>query len=247
MNRLDNFYLGFLPERFCKLKSSRTIAVADIHGCCRTFRRLIYDVVHLKKSDVLFILGDMIDRGPDSKGVIETILELQAGGYNIRPIRGNHEQMLLLSIYLPSNNNLVEWLESGGHKTLKSYGVTHPEELDEHIYFLGSLPIYLITDSHVFVHAGLDFTLDDPLAYAGEDAMFWKRGDDVDETKIGGRVLVSGHTPLPLQKIRRSISTSHIRLDNGCVYGDALPGLEMGNLVALELESGVLHIQDNIG
>ncbi len=66
--------------------TKRTIAIADIHGCCRTFRRLLFDVVRLTKSDTLYLLGDMIDRGPDSKGVIVTILELQADGYDVRPI-----------------------------------------------------------------------------------------------------------------------------------------------------------------
>ena len=229
------------------MANSRSIAIADIHGCCRTFRQLIFEVVRLKKYDSLYLLGDLIDRGPDSKGVIETILELQASGYDVRPIRGNHEQMILTSIYTPYNGSLSEWLDNGGCTTLKSYGVSHPEELNEegHIYFLHDLPFYRITDTHIFDHAGLDYNLDDPLSHQGECAMLTKRGGDVKDAKLGGRILVSGHTPLPLSAISRSLHTSHIRLDNGCVYGDALP--EMGNLVALELESGVLHVQENIG
>ena len=226
--------------------TKRTIAIADIHGCCRTFRRLLFDVVRLTKSDTLYLLGDMIDRGPDSKGVIVTILELQADGYDVRPIRGNHEQMLLLSIYTPTNENMAKWLDSGGYMTLKSYGVSHPEELENHVYFVRDLPIFSVSDTHIFVHAGLNFSLDDPFSHEGEEEMFWKRGGDVDKAKLGGKVLVSGHTPLPLKIINRTLATSHIRLDNGCVFGDALPDLVLGNLVALELESGVLHIQENI-
>lgn len=222
----------------------RTIVIADIHGCCRTFRHLIFEVVRLKKTDSLYLLGDLIDRGSDSKGVIDTILELQKTGYNVRPIRGNHEQMLLTSIYAPYDGSLSEWLDNGGFSTLKSYGVSHPEELGRHVDILYSLPLYLITETHIFVHAGLDFALDDPLSHQGECAMFSKRGGDVNIAKLDGRVLVSGHTPLTISSIRSSLNTSHIRLDNGCVFGDALPG--MGNLVALELESRVLHIQGNI-
>lgn len=223
---------------------SRTFVITDIHGCCRTFRRLLFAVIRLEMEDTLYLLGDYIDRGPDSKGVIETILELNAYGYDVRPIRGNHEQMHLASIYAPTYENLSEWLENGGYTTLKSYGVTHPEELGQHVHVLYSFPLYRITDSHIFVHAGLDFTLDDPLSYQGEHAMFSKRGGDVIEAKLNGRTLVSGHTPLPLYAIRRSLHTSHIRLDNGCVYGDALP--EMGNLVALELGTGELFVQEKI-
>lgn len=224
------------------MKNPRTIVISDIHGCAKTFRHLIFEVVRLKKSDLLYLLGDMIDRGPDSKGVIETILELQASGYDVRPIRGNHEQMLLTYMVEPLYKNLVLWLANGGCNSLESYGVTAPEELGELIHFIKTMPFHRTTDSHIFVHAGLDFTLDDP--FSGEEAMLWKRGGGVNKAKLNGRVLVSGHTPLTLSKIRRSLSTSHIRLDNGCVQGDTLP--ELGNLVALELESSVLHIQDNI-
>lgn len=224
------------------MADSRTIAIADIHGCARTFRRLIFDVVRLKESDSLYLLGDMIDRGPDSKGVIGTILELQASGYDVNILRGNHEQMLLTYIQEPYYTNLARWLANGGDTTLASYGVSQAEDITELIDYLDVLPIYLMTDNHIFVHAGLDFTLDDPLT--GEEAMLWKRGGDFDETKLHGRVLVSGHTPVPLPEIRSSLGTSHIRLDNGCVQGGPLP--EMGNLVALELERGVLHVQENI-
>lgn len=221
---------------------SRLIAIADIHGCSKTFRRLIFEVVQLTKHDSLYLLGDMIDRGPDSKGVIDTILELQVSGYDVNILRGNHEQMLLTYIQEPYYTNLARWLANGGDATLDSYGVSQAEDLTELIDYLDTLPLYRMTDKNIFVHAGLDFTLDDPLV--GEEAMLWKRGGDVDEAKLHGRVLVSGHTPLPLSEIRRSLGTSHIRLDNGCIQGGSLP--EMGNLVALELESGVLHVQGNI-
>lgn len=224
------------------MTDSRSIVVSDIHGCAKTFKRLIVEVVCLKKSDTLYMLGDMIDRGPDSKGVIDTILELQSSGYDVRPIRGNHEQMLLSSINAPLYKDQVLWLANGGCATMESYGVTEPEELGELIKFLEALPLYLTTDSHVFVHAGLDFRLNDP--FSGEVAMLWKRSGGINEAKLNSKVLVTGHTPLTLSKIRSSLSTSHIRLDNGCVQGGAVRGV--GNLVALELKNSVLHVQRNI-
>jgi len=234
--------------RFCNdcdgevMANPRTITIADIHGCNRTFRRLIFEVVRLKKLDSLYLLGDMIDRGLDSKGVIDTIFELQASGYDVRSIRGNHEQLLLTYMRDPRYENLAIWLANGGDATLESYGVDTPEELDEPLSYLNSLPLYRTTDSHIFVHAGMDFKLDDP--FSGEDAILWKRSGKVNESKLNGRVLVSGHTPQSLLQIRRSLGRSHIRLDNGCVQGGPMPRL--GNLVALELESGVLHVQRNI-
>lgn len=66
----------------------REFAIADIHGCCRTFRHLL-EQIGFGKQDTLYLLGDYIDRGPDSRGVIETILELVREGYDIRPHMGN--------------------------------------------------------------------------------------------------------------------------------------------------------------
>ncbi|AJE03572.1 metallophosphoesterase [Geobacter pickeringii] len=228
------------------MPGSRTFVIADIHGCCRTFRRLLFDMLHLKKNDTLYLLGDYIDRGSDSKGVIENIMEMQANGYDTRPIKGNHEHLLLESLRAPPNRGLAEWLDNGGYATLKSYGVTHPLEIPfEHIQFMLSLPLYYVTDTHIFVHAGLDFDLDEPLSQEGENAMLWKRSTEVDESRLAGRILVSGHTPLPLSSIKQRLTGPHIRLDNGCVYGDLLP--EMGSLVALELMSDRLFVQENIG
>jgi serine/threonine protein phosphatase 1 len=107
---------------------------------------------------------------------------------------------------------------------------------------LETLPLYCTTDSHIFVHAGLNFTLADP--FSGKEAMLWKRSGRVNRAKLNGKLLLSGHTPMNLNKIRLSLGSSHVRLDNGCVQGGIVRGI--GNLVALELESGVLHVQRNI-
>ncbi|MBK7956987.1 MAG: serine/threonine protein phosphatase [Bacteroidetes bacterium] len=75
----------------------RTFIIGDIHGCCNTFQRLVLDEICIRKSDKIYCLGDYIDRGPYSKGVIDFILSLRKSGYHIHTLRGNHEQMLLNS------------------------------------------------------------------------------------------------------------------------------------------------------
>jgi len=224
---------------------TRTFVIADIHGCSRTFRRLLFDVIRLERVDTLYLLGDYIDRGPDSKGVIDIIMGLQADGYGVLPIRGNHEQMLLKVIAMPSHENLKEWLDYGGYATLNSYGVDSPDEISlEHTGFILSMPLYRTIETHIFVHAGINCHLENPFASAGEEAMLWSRSKVTDMSKCGGKVLVSGHTALPLTEIEKSIVSPHIRLDNGCVYGEALSGV--GNLVALELNTGELFVQEKI-
>ena len=95
----------------------RIIAISDIHGFNKTFHALL-DKVGLTKDDQLFILGDNIDRGPDSKGILDTIIKLQQDGYGIKCILGNHEEMMLKAHYNPSQSDL--WLLNGGNTTLKS-------------------------------------------------------------------------------------------------------------------------------
>src|SRR5690348_12378540 len=115
------------------MRDGRTLAIGDIHGCARTFRRLL-EKVELDRADTLYLLGDLIDRGPDSKGVIEMILKLLEDGFDIRPIRGNHEELMLLAIRSGVFEDLLDWLENGGGSTLMSYGVDYPSDIPmEHI------------------------------------------------------------------------------------------------------------------
>ena len=94
-------------------------AISDIHGCSETFNALL-EKIGLNKSDELYLLGDYIDRGPDSRGVIDTILRLQEEGYQIHCLRGNHEQMLEDQLHYP--NFHLDWLANGGVRTLESFG-----------------------------------------------------------------------------------------------------------------------------
>jgi len=224
-----------------RVTQKRTVVIADIHGCCRTLHALL-STVRLTADDTLYLLGDYIDRGPGSKCVIETILTLQKEGFDLRPVRGNHEEMFLTAL---TSYSFSLWLGNGGDATLQSYGVRHPREVDhDHIVFIRSLPCYRITDSHVFVHAGLDLSLDDPFSAAGEETMLWARFTTEDTSRLEGRTLVTGHTPVGLETIRSSLGKEHIQLDNGCVLGAVERGnSEKGNLVALVLESGELFVQ----
>jgi serine/threonine protein phosphatase 1 len=220
----------------------RIFAIGDIHGCNQTFIRLLAQL-QPDRDEPVYLLGDYIDRGPDSHGVIETILGLQRDGYDIRPILGNHEALLLHAIDNPDYPALFLWLENGGDETLASYGADAVAAIpDDHISFLRELPVYRQSDQHLFVHGGLDFSRNDPLTTDRHD-MLWRRDTRVDPGKIGGRVLVCGHSIKTQAEIRASVGSPQIWLDNGCVYPSA-PG--EGALAAIELVSGRLYFQDNI-
>lgn len=225
---------------------NRTFVIPDIHGCCRTFRQLLFHKLELQKSDTLYLLGDYIDRGPDSKGVIDTIMDLQSDGYDVQPIKGNHEQMLIDFVESNSDEDLMDWLENGGNTTVRSYDLENGGSIpSEHIDFIKALPACIATESHVFVHAGLDFSRDDPMTETSQGFMLWNRKKQyVDSEKIGGRKVIAGHTPRFLDEIEWSLDTDFIQLDNGCFLGDWIYG--RGNLVALELSSNRLYVQENL-
>jgi len=152
--------------------------------------------------------------------------------------------MLLEAVRSEVFESLLEWLVNGGTETLKSYGVDHPSQIPEkHLQFLESLPLYRVTNEFVFVHAGIDCTLNDPLSNSGRRHMLWDRSGIVDIRKLGGRKVVSGHSTRKLDDIKKSLKSNHIRIDNG-VY---LTGHEgKGGLVCVDLCSKELFVQLNI-
>jgi serine/threonine protein phosphatase 1 len=221
----------------------RTFAITDIHGCAQTFKLLVEKVICLNKSDKLYLLGDYIDRGPDSKGVLDYILMLSENGYQIFALKGNHEEMLLRAY--ESEQFLELWLLNGGVSTLISFNASSINDLPyKYINFLKALPYYYVTDDFILVHAGLNFNRSNPLEDI--ESMLWQRNFEVDLKKTQGRNIIHGHTPVSLIEIQKNIidlKVKHkINLDNGCVYG---LGDFYGNLCALELETLKIYFHPN--
>lgn len=219
---------------------ARRFVIPDIHGCARTFAALVFDVLRIRQTDMLYLLGDYIDRGPRSREVIDLLVSLQHDGFIIHPIRGNHDEMLLRSC--GSLDYFRLWILNGGRTTLESFGVEDPCEIPgPYRHFLAGLPYYLELEDSILVHAGLNFAADDP--FADTQAMLWSRSDEVVPERTGYRKVISGHTPVSRETIRQSISTGRIFLDNGCVYA---PQPDLGTLAALELNTMSLYFQVNI-
>ena len=227
---------------FKSKKIMRKLAIGDIHGCNKTFQALL-NQINLTKDDELTLLGDYIDRGKDSKGVIDTILALQSTGYNVRTLRGNHEQMMLDTLNFNLDiSDMGRWeKKAGGNMTLASFGDT----LESYIPFFESLPLIFVDKDFIFVHAGLNFKKKDPLS--DKSAFLWIRDfyDTIDAKWLKNRLIVHGHTPIPLRFIeedfehltkKRFPRLQALNLDAGCVFG-------MGNLVAADLTNNKLYIQ----
>lgn len=221
-------------------RSPRSFVIGDVHGCAATLRHLVDEQLQVTVGDRIYLLGDLVDRGPDSKGVLDFIFELRERGLSVVSVRGNHEQMLLESSGLHPQLGL--WIANGGFPTLESFQADGAGDIPSRYRdFLDSFPHYILLDDFVIVHAGLNFDCPDP--FSDTDFMLWSRSPFVDPRRIGGRRLICGHTPVTRSQLEASLGSSRIMLDNGCVFTE-LPG--MGHLAALELGSLTLHFQENI-
>jgi serine/threonine protein phosphatase 1 len=175
----------------------RTLAIGDIHGCARALDTLLA-AVRPQPEDLLVTLGDYVDRGPDSRGVLDRLLALYAGG-RLVPLRGNHDLMMLHSRHW--EEAAVVWLACGGQTTLTSYGATalRASELcrvpERHWDFLENACVNAYeTDSHVFVHASLYPEL--PLSDQPDSILLWEKLAGPVE-HVSGKVVVCGHTRQP--------------------------------------------------
>lgn len=208
----------------------RIFAIGDIHGCHQTFAKLLLDEIQLRKSDEIYCLGDYVDRGPDSKGVVDLILELRKAGHRIHTLRGNHEQLMMESDMSPER--FEHWWQNGGDTTLSSFHANRYGDIDPMYRDFFSRTKYVIEKGkYIFVHAGLDFRDED--IFENKEAMLWIRDFEVDEQKLGERMLIHGHSPRTTEVILAQ--KGNVRnIDGGCCYPHR-PG--QGNLFALEVRS----------
>jgi serine/threonine protein phosphatase 1 len=217
-------------------------ALTDIHGCVRTFKAMVHDKLQLSRHDALYLLGDFVNKGPDSRGVIDFILHLRKQGYQVHCLRGNHDQMLLKSV--KRGRKALTLTPTEQELVLQSFGINGFEHLPEkYTSFLDSLPYYLELPDYFLVHAGFDFKQDD--IFSDKEAMLNIRGYTPDWKRLGNKRLLHGHTPTSLHAIKKA--TSHkdqrLNLDAGCVY---YKNAAYGNLVALDMDAQELFIQPNI-
>jgi len=220
--------------------SIRRFAIPDIHGCALSFAALLHDVLRIRTSDRVYLLGDYIDRGPRSREVVDHIVELRDKGFSILPLRGNHDDMLLRAC--GDLDFFRVWMLNGGGATLKSFDVDEPCDIPlSYRRFFNTLPFYLELDDYILVHAGFNFLADDP--FSDKEAMLWTRTREVNSALIGRKKVIIGHTPVSRETIKHSLESDLILLDNGCVYTSRD---YLGTLAALNLDTRSLYFQKNI-
>jgi serine/threonine protein phosphatase 1 len=200
-------------------RRGRLLAVGDIHGCRYALQTLLARIVPARDDRIVF-LGDYIDRGPDPRGVVETLLALRSRVPRCIFLMGNHERMLLDVL---AGRNLPVYLANGGLVTLLAYlDKGHLQLPAAHRDFFNSLQLFYETGKHIFVHAGLRPGY--PLRQQTENDLLWIREAFLESIADWGKTVVFGHTPMrkPYFGFRR------IGLDTGAVYGGTLTACDLG-------------------
>lgn len=198
------------------------LAVGDLHGRHDLLQRLLREVLPLQPADtILVFLGDLIDRGPQSRQVLETLLRLKARLPQTVILRGNHERMLLDAL---AGRGLGLYLANGGLPTLESYGLTPARLHDfpaEHRRFLEGLPLMYQTATHVFVHAGL--RPGRSIAEQDPRDLLWIRDECFNSSHDFGKTVVFGHTHFS----EPFLAPGRIGLDTGAGFGGKLTCLAL--------------------
>ena len=204
----------------------KIFAIGDIHGCISHLDNMMDTLDINAENDTLVFIGDYIDRGLDSKGVVNTILDIRKRIKNVVCLLGNHEQMFL-NYYLEGRDEDL-FMHNGGTNTLVSYGITgagkkHLTVPDDHMEFFTTLQTFYSTDNYIFVHAGLRPGI--PMERQHLDDLLWIRHQFINSPHDFGKIVVFGHTPLSFTT--PLINKNKIGLDTGAVYGGKLTCIEL--------------------
>lgn len=219
--------------------TDRIYAMGDIHGQREMLESALtwIDWDGGRDARIVF-LGDYVDRGPDSKGVIDILSKGVAEGRNWTCLKGNHDRLFEWFVSPPKPRNdphLIigyDWTHKniGGRETMASYGVDVPDRIraeeladqlravvpDSHLAFLRGLAISHREQGKFFVHAGVrpGVALDDQI----EGDMVWIRQEFLNDDSDHGALIVHGHTPVDAPDLR----ANRLNLDTGAGYGKPL-------------------------
>ena len=202
-----------------------TYAIGDVHGRSDLLGQALAWIeadAGPRPARVVF-LGDYVDRGPDSKGVVETLMRgPRRPDHEWVPLKGNHDAMMAAACAGVRPENVMLWFANGGVETLESYEpgwrmrrASLPGDVvpAEHVSFLRGLPCRFEDEARIFVHAGLRPGV--PLAEQDEEDMLWIRDEFLRSDHDFGKLVVHGHTPNPDGP---ELLPNRLNLDTGAVW-----------------------------
>ncbi|MFN0120851.1 MAG: metallophosphoesterase family protein [Blastocatellia bacterium] len=185
-------------------RPARTLVIGDIHGKLSLLDKLLVETGYKAGADRLVFIGDLIDRGEDSRGVVTRVMALQNEAPDLVVVlRGNHEAMMIDALTTPDerggNEKAELWYFNGGIETLQSYeGENGQVELpEEHVRFLATLPTWFEDEHAIYVHAAMIQMRDGSFAHPREEPdnpeLFWSRNRDF-FAGYKGKTVIFGHT-----------------------------------------------------
>ncbi|MEK5253388.1 metallophosphoesterase family protein [Paenibacillus sp. FSL F4-0125] len=228
----------------------RILAISDIHGSYSEFNALLKKVNYRPSEDKLILMGDYVDRGLNSKGIVDQVMALKRECGAI-VLKGNHDKMAYDALTGEDDKLDTHWLSNGGLYTLMSYCEADSsffkadfgwddymwlkEELRQkykhHLDFLSSLPLYHETEEHIFVHAGINPLIEDWKQQEPYDFIWIREPFYTNPVVSTNKTVIFGHTSTmdlhDSEEIWFSPQGDKIGVDGGCAYGQRLNCLEI--------------------
>jgi serine/threonine protein phosphatase 1 len=224
------------------------IAIGDVHGCNRELNLLLGELPVRNDTTIIF-LGDYVDRGPDSRGVVDTVLELSRR-HNVIPLMGNHEELFMEFLSNPGSGRAGTFLFNGGGATLASYGSVDGrfDIPEEHLEFFKELLLFYETEDYFFVHAGVPLIpLDELDMSKHREVLLWMRDPFLRSDFSWSKVIVHGHTAV----VDVELMPNRINLDTGCALGNMLTAMEFPSRTIYQVQKRrveeTAHLTDSSG
>jgi len=213
---------------------SRTIIIGDIHGCLESLNNLLQKLFPLiNETDLLIFLGDYVDRGPDTKGVIDLLIKLKKKHPRVITLKGNHDFLFLH--YLETRESEL-FFQVGGLETLQSYTIDRRSSVPlnkipaAHLHFLRDLPLIFEDQNGIYVHAGIQphrhLTLQSP------KWCLWARESFLKTTFELEKPIIFGHTVFQ----EPYVTKDKIGIDTGAVYGGLLTALILPEMEFIQVQ-----------
>ena len=225
--------------------------IGDVHGCYKTLTELIQKINKTDNEAVFYFVGDNIDRGPNSKSVLDFLMDLKSEILHSFAIKGNHEQMLLDAYKNDISFNETMWYVNNAEPTVNSFSIEsyyykNTKNLipTNYFEFINKLPYYIELEDFIIVHAGFNFHIEDP--FSDKESMLWTREEIYIPEKIKGKKIIHGHTPISLKRLSENLENKNLNIidvDTGCVYNQ-YPGY--GYLSAFNLDKFELIYTKNV-
>ncbi|MBX3412431.1 MAG: serine/threonine protein phosphatase [Pirellulales bacterium] len=204
------------------MSSARTFAIGDIHGCAQALAKVLQQI-DPQPADTIITLGDYVNRGPDTRGVIEQLLALRERCHLVT-LLGNHDEVLL--DILDGRAEASRLMRAGGQQTIDSYrpGGSFADIPSEHVAFLRACRMYFETETHLFAHGCYD-----PIRLLAETAattLLWQRlVPPYPAPHCSGKRVIVGHTA---QRDYQVLDLGHVVcIDTGCCYGGVLTAIDV--------------------